>query len=169
MYQLVNTVTIKDNVEMTVNRGKEFEKIVQTQLEEIPNTSVIRLYDTMQGFVGICNPCDYIIYKEPTMFLFECKAKGSNTLNFKNDIRGSQWDGLEKHSLTKGVIAGVLCWFTEKDITRFYPIEYLLIRKNEGAKSVNSDEGILVDGHKKKIFFKYDWDKFFREVLLWRS
>lgn len=149
---------------MTVNRGKEFEKVIQTQLEEKIDVSVIRLYDTMQGFVGICNPCDYIVYKYPLVYLIECKSKGSNTLNFKNDIRASQWDGLLKHSKVTGVRAGIICWFSEQDVTRYFPIEYLERLRQEGAKSVNYKDGMLIEGVKKRVFFKYDWDKFFKEV-----
>ena len=46
---------------MGVNRGKQFEDKIKEGFERVKNTSVIRLYDVMTGYEGICNPCDFIV------------------------------------------------------------------------------------------------------------
>lgn len=152
---------------MTVNRGKDFEKIIREAFELVPETSVDRLHDQMNGFAGSTNICDFIVYHKPFIYYIECKSVHGNTLPLAN-ITKNQWQGLVEKSKIDGVVAGVMCWWIDKDITRFIPIQELEECKRAGYKSVRCDhepftvDGFIdVSGEKKRVFFKYDMSKFF--------
>ena len=59
---------------MAINRGKQFEQLIQSQIEQLPNVSIDRLYDVTTGYANQCNICDYIVYKKPNILYLECKA-----------------------------------------------------------------------------------------------
>ena len=40
------------------NRGKQFEDVIETAFEKVPNTSVVRLHDQTTGYLGSTNHCD---------------------------------------------------------------------------------------------------------------
>lgn len=67
---------------MGINRGKQFEQIVKSQIEPLPNVSIDRLYDVTTGYVNQCNICDYIVYKKPNILYLECKAIHREYLEF---------------------------------------------------------------------------------------
>ena len=50
---------------MPTSRGKDFEKVIQDAFEQVTDTSVYRLYDTMGGMVGVANVSDFIVYHYP--------------------------------------------------------------------------------------------------------
>ena len=144
---------------MSVNRGKQFEEIVRKSFEKVPDTSVIRLHDQTNGFAGSTNPCDFIVYHYPNMYAIECKSVHGNTLPFSH-ISDNQWKGLDKLSKIKGVMAGVLCWWVDKDVTRFIQIGILNGLKENGLKSIRYDNalGKLINGKKKRVFFDSDME-----------
>ena len=94
------------------------------------------------------------------------------------NITNKQWEGLLKKSKIKGVFAGIICWWIDKDITRFIPIQILQCEKDDGMKSIryDADLGIgyqdeyqfspVIDlkGKKKRVFFDYDMDDFFHQI-----
>ena len=154
---------------MAINRGKQFEERIRKQFEKLKNTFVLRLYDVTMGYSKIDNPCDLIVYKDGTLNLFECKAIHGNALNFKSHIRENQWDKLLKYAYIGGVNAGIICWFIDYDITLFIDIQDLDRCKQFGNKSfkikdINSVPCVYINGHKKKIFFEYDLEKFLEEI-----
>ena len=170
---------------MTVNRGKEFEQVIKDAFLKVPDVSVVRLPDPTQGYLGIRNISDFIVYKYPYQYFIECKSVHGNTLPFSN-ISDNQWQGMLEMSKIKGVVAGVMCWWIDKDITRFIPIETLEILKQTGViKSVKYDcvvetpkiasdftfkpfeefdTIVTLEGHKKRVFFDYDMDLFFHAI-----
>ena len=162
---------------MTTNRGKDFEKVIREAFEEVPNVSVDRLHDQMNGFAGSVNICDFIVYKKPYIYYIECKSVHGNTLSFSNITR-NQWQGLLEKSKIDGVLAGILCWWVDKDITKFIPIQFLQTAKEKGFVSIASDyetKWILdgytnmpfdVVGKKKRVFFEYDMEKFFNDARI---
>lgn len=79
---------------MGVNRGKAFENVLHTQFNELPTIVTIRLYDVTTGYKNQNNICDFVVYDNGTLNLFELKAIHGNTLNFKSHIQENQWDGL---------------------------------------------------------------------------
>ena len=154
---------------MAVNRGKDFEKLIKESFESIPNVSVDRLHDQMNGYAGSCNICDFIVYKKPLIYYIECKTVHGNTLPFSN-ITKNQWNGLLNKSRIDGAIAGVMCWWVDKDVTKFLPIQLLENLKRHDDKSIpyqaDLSSAITLHGDKKQVFFNYDVERFFKEVQM---
>ena len=162
---------------MSVNRGKQFESVVRSAFEKVPNVSIDRLHDQTNGFKGSQNICDFIVYREPYEYYFECKSVHGASLPFSN-ITETQWNGLLQKSQIEGVFAGVICWWCDKDTTAFLPIEMLQYLKNKGYKSVayyanwvELDSGApdwnwcWIKGKKKRVFFEYDMEEFLNEFV----
>ena len=152
-----------------VNRGKKFEEVIKKSFLKVPNVSVDRLHDQMTGYkVTSANICDFIVYKKPYEYYIECKSVHGASLPFSN-ITNNQWEGLLEKSKIKGVFAGVICWFVDKDVTLFIPIDELELEKQHGWKSIRYDikhnNGIVeITGKKKRVFFDYDMKQFFEEM-----
>ena len=159
---------------MGVSRGKDFENVIKKAFEKHSDISIDRFPDPMAGYAGIRNICDFGVYRYPFQYYFECKAFSGNTLNFKSAITKDQWNGMMKKAKIPGVIAGVIVWFIEHDITAFVPIQELKRIRDEGAKSLNVKDikeakvkHFVVPGRKKRIFYDYDADTFIRNVKKW--
>ena len=161
---------------MTVNRGKQFESVIKEAFEKVDGVSIDRLHDQMTGYkVTSANICDFIVYKKPYEYYIECKSVHGNTLPFSN-ITNNQRNGLLEKSKIPGVFAGVICWWIDKDITAFIPIQLLENWKWLGRKSVRYDFDeigyqdekfnpvVWLQGKKKRIFFDYDMDYFFHDI-----
>lgn len=152
---------------MAINRGKDFEKVIKESFEKVPNTSVVRLHDQTNGFAGSTNPCDFLIYHAPHLYALECKSVHGNTLPFSN-ITKFQWQSLLDMSQVDGVFAGVMCWWIDKDVTAFIPIQLLQTWKLSEMKSIRYDNAVEchsvvnIEGNKKRVFFDYDMEKFFK-------
>lgn len=153
---------------MAVNRGKQFEDVVRNAFEKVPGVSIDRLHDQTTGFKGSQNICDFIVYREPYEYYFECKSVHGNVLPFRN-ITETQWDGLLEKSKIEGVTAGIICWWIDKDKTVFIPIQTLELMRTVGIKSVRYDaiddcdgdtDMIEIKGKKKRVFFDYDMEEF---------
>lgn len=154
------------------NRGKQFETVVREAFEKVPNVSIDRLHDQTTGWKGSSNICDFIVYREPYEYYFELKSVHGNTLPFSN-ITDTQWRGLLEKSKIEGVFAGVICWWIDKDVTKFIPIQILNGLRDTGEyksyhfnwvhwDSVNRT--IEIKGKKKRIFFEYDMEAFLNEI-----
>lgn len=157
---------------MAENFGKKFEGVIRKSFEKVDGVSIDRLHDQTNGFRGSQNICDFIVYKEPYEYYIECKSVHGNTLPFSN-ITDNQWNELLKKSQIKGVFAGIICWWIDKDVTKFIPIISLQYLKKQGAKSVRFDADPFSDsllkfiniiGKKKKVFFDYNMKEFFNEI-----
>jgi len=168
---------------MAINRGKAFEDTIREAFSKVPNTSVIRLPDPTNGYLGIRNISDFIIYHYPNQYFIECKSVHGNTLPFSN-ITENQWNGMLEMSKLRGVIAGVICWWVDKDVTKFIPIQLLEFLRTNGYKSVRYDYGYGVSAHskdwrtystveikgtKKRVFFDYDMADFIERAKLWQN
>ena len=160
---------------MAVNRGKPFEGVIKQSFLKVPNVSVDRLHDQTNGYLGGRNICDFIIYKKPYQYYIECKSVHGNTFPFRN-ITDTQWNGLLEKSKIEGVFAGVICWWIDKDITLFIPIEELELEKQHGWKSIRYDieqgNGVVeIKGKKKRVFFDYNMKQFLAQMeynMKWR-
>lgn len=159
---------------MPQNRGKDFEEVVRTAFNKVSDTSVVRLPDPVQGYLGIRNHCDFIVYHKPYEYHIECKSIHGNTFPLSN-ITKNQWDGLLEKSKIDGVIAGVMCWWVDRDITSFIPIQFLKWQKDLCRKSIHYGltyeiefedmfNCVEIKGKKKRVFFDYDMEKFFEDV-----
>ena len=156
---------------MSENRGKKFEFVIRRAFEKLPDVSIDRIQDQTTHWKGSKNICDFIVYRKPYQYYIECKSVHGNILSFTN-ITDTQWSGLLKKSSIDGVVAGILCWWVDKDITRFIPIQALEMMKQDGWKSLSYtwDEYLgsfapkyyfpLITGKKKRVFFDYDMEEF---------
>ena len=153
---------------MGENRGKKFENVIKTAFEKVDGVSIDRLHDQTTGFKGSSNICDFIVYKEPYEYYIECKSVHGASLPFSN-ITEKQWQGMFEKSKIEGVYAGVICWWIDKDVTAFVPIQTLLYHKNRGHKSFSYMDAleylppIEIKGKKKRVFFEYDMNEFFNQ------
>lgn len=158
---------------MAPSRGKQFEDVIKKCFLNVRNVSVDRIHDQLTGFKGSQNICDFIVYKKPYEYYIECKSIHGNTFPFKN-ITDTQWNGLTQKSCIEGVKAGILCWWIDKDVTRWIPINIINYLADEGAKSIRYDTDVYlgknthkiidIPGKKKRIFFDYDMEVFFYEI-----
>lgn len=154
---------------MSPNRGKQFENVIRKSFERVDGVSIDRLNDNTAGFKGVAGICDFIVYKEPHEYYIECKSVHGASLPFRN-ITDTQWEGLLEKSKIEGVYAGIICWFVEKGITVFIPIQVLQICKYRGWKSIRYDVNgyhgsiIEIKGKKKRVFYEYNMEDFFNEI-----
>ena len=155
---------------MAVNRGKQFEDVIKNAFLQVPNVSVVRLHDQTTGYMGSKNHCDFIVYKKPLEYHLECKSVHGNTFPFSN-ITENQCEGLLEKSKIKGVVAGVIVWWVDKDVTKYIPIQLIQKMKDKGGKSIRYDilcssgySTLEIKGKKKRVFFDYDMEQFFKEV-----
>lgn len=157
---------------MAQGRGKEFERIIRQAFMKIPEVSVDRIHDQTTGFKGSSNICDFIVYRKPHEYYIECKTVHGNVLPFTN-ITENQWNGLLEKSKIRGVVAGIMCWWVDKGITRFIPIQVLAEMKFQNYKSIRYDQGvpagckyniIEIYGKKKRVYFEYNLIPFFHII-----
>ena len=158
---------------MAVNRGKKFEQVIRESFERVPGVSIDRLNDNTAGFKGIAGICDFIVYREPYEYYFECKSVHGNRLPFSN-ITETQWKGLMEKSQIDGVFAGVICWWIDKDRTFFLPIQKLAVwryfdsalqLKSISVEQAEKDVGCIeIQGKKKRVFFEYDMEEFLDDI-----
>lgn len=149
-----------------VNRGKQFEQCVRAGFEKLPDVSVDRIHDQTTFYKGSTNICDLVVYKYPTQYYLECKSVHGNTLPFDR-ITPVQWRGLLVKAGIKGVRAGILCWWIDKDVTKFIDIRYLTkLRDDFGFKSLRYDftspvvDNICqISGRKRRVLWDYDFNE----------
>ena len=161
---------------MPVNRGKQFEDVVREAFEKVPGVSIDRLHDQTTHYKGSSNICDFIVYREPYEYYFECKSVHGNTLSiYSNDpkhkygnISNAQWEGLLEKSKIEGVTAGIICWWIDKDVTKFISIKEFERIRAAGYKSVRFDYNNYyvteITGKKKRVFFEYNMEAFLDEI-----
>lgn len=148
-----------------INRGKDFEEVIKKGFLSVPDTTVERMPDPVQGYLGIRNKCDFYIYHFPYVYYIECKTIQQHRLPLDN-ITFNQRTGMLEVSKTFGVVAGIICWFIHEDITLFMPIQTIEACRLRGDKSINSREWesydgfIKINGTKKRVFYDYDLVEF---------
>ena len=155
---------------MAENRGKKFESIIRNAFLEVSDVSIDRINDQTTHFKGSTNICDFIVYKKPYEYYIECKSVHGNTLPFSN-VTETQWNGLLEKSQIKGVNAGIICWWIDRDETWYIPIDVFEDAKIVmNAKSINLNHPHMqgywthIHGKKKRVFFDYDMDLFFHHM-----
>jgi len=163
---------------MAVNRGKDFEECIKKAFLKVSDVSVDRLPDQMNGYKGGNNICDFIVYSYPYQYYIECKSIHGNTLSiYSNDekrrygnISNKQWEGLLEKSKIYGVVAGIICWWVDKDITLFIDIRALEAMRCIGYKSFRYDDDkwtkliFSLKGIKKRVFYDYDMKEFLKTI-----
>ena len=136
-----------------MNKGKKFEEIIKRDFNKLEQSKITRLYDPVGGYGGISNVCDFIAYKYPYSFYFEAKETQVNTFNLN---KLSQYEDLLEYKEIKGLFAGVLVWFSHKNIITWTSIETVEKLKGIGIKSINCTIPITYDFEvKTEIARKY--------------
>jgi len=169
---------------MATNKGKKFEDAIRQSFEKVPDVSIDRIPDQVTRYRGSSsNICDFVVYKFPILCYIECKSVKGNTLSihsipkkgkdgklhgFYGNIRDNQWTGLRDKAKIDGVVAGVICWWIDHDVTKFIPIDVLEHYRKIGRKSINFSDcyGLTVDiwGEKKRVYFDYEMDSFLKQI-----
>lgn len=150
------------------NLGKKFEDKIKNSFLKVPETFILRLHDDVSGHWGVRNPCDFVAYKKPTMVLLECKSCRGKSLPLSN-ITEYQHDSLLSYDSIRGVVAGYIIWFIDRDLTIFIRARVLEDYIEQGYKSFNvdkmiDDDYIILTGKKKRTFFDYDLTDFFDKL-----
>lgn len=160
-----------------VSKGKKFEEEFRKAIENLQGVKIERLPDQVSKFKGSTNPSDFIAYKYPRMYYFECKTTSVSSLSFENI---TQWEDLLERSRINGIVAGVVIWFYNKDTTIFVDIRLLECMRQEGYKSISydchwaGDEKVknwssfwcALIGKKRQVYFDYDMEDFFKDLDL---
>jgi recombination protein U len=155
-----------------MNEGKQFEKDFKDSISD--DIYFLRLHDSATDWESVKNgtqsrtmftpknPCDFIIYKYPNMYMFEFKSGKSGRFSFDEKIiKANQIEQLEKASKHKGMVAGFIFNFRDVQETYFVDINKFIEFKNtSGKKSLNLKDcqgiGIKVKQELKKVHYKYD-------------
>lgn len=148
---------------MANNYGKQFEKKFYSDfINTVKDSFILRLYDQVSGYKNVSkNLCDYICYCEPLLYLIEVKSVKGNTFPIGNL---TQYDKLKEKVGIKGVRAGAIIWFYEKDKVVYVPCSTFTKLIEDGKKSVNIkmlNEGmyriIEIPSKKKRVFMDSDY------------
>ena len=150
------------------NKGKKFEDVIKESFLKVPDVSIDRLRDAPRKLKGVDNPSDFIVYKKPHEIYVECKSHKGNTLPF-SCIREEQIKGMSEKSQIDGVLAGVILWFIDHNLTVWIPIQEVVDWQRRGAKSINIKDldhlqHIVIQGKKKRVYFDYDMEDFFERL-----
>lgn len=141
------------------NRGKQFEEKFKEDFLKLPDSSLDRLYDVMNGYKNIKQVSDFIGYLFPNIFYLECKAHKGASLPLSNI---TQYDNLRKKVGIRGVRSGVVLWLYEKDKVLYIPTQTIIKLKEDGEKSVgirhlDTYRIIEVPSIKKRVFMDSDY------------
>lgn len=144
---------------MAKNYGKEFEQKFKEDFLKIENSTLDRLYDTMNGYKSISQVSDFIGYIYPNIFYLECKSHRGASMPLGNI---TQYEKLKKKIGIPGVRTGVILWLIDKDTVMYVPMSTITQLKLDGEKSV----GIrhldkynikIIPSDKKRVFMDSDY------------
>ena len=123
------------------NIGKTFEQEFKECVP--PDYYLYRLKDDTSGFYGVSNPCDYILFRSPYLFLVELKTHKGKSIPIAK-IRPNQIQGMEKATHYEGVYGGFLINFTQTEERKSIPVEWC------------RDHGVKIEQKKKRVRYSYD-------------
>lgn len=144
--------------------GKQFEQDFKESFEPLPkNVTLLRLYDTTNGFRGIHNPCDFILGTKYGTIYVELKTTKGASLSFRN-ITDAQWADLSVADYSNYTHCGILVYFQAYDKVYWYPISQLFQLRKAGAKSINPTNfthlGYPVPHVKKRVRIRLNFNAF---------
>jgi len=118
-------------------------------------------------FAGICNPCDFLLYKYPFLYLWELKSHKGKSIPLSS-IREQQLKKLTEID-KEGVSAGFI--FNFRDFGETYWVEamkVLVLRGKEERKSISVEwcriEGIRIEQSLKRSRYYYDIPRLIKEL-----
>ncbi len=140
------------------NEGKRFEEDFRNSIP--PDIFYLRLKDDTAGFKGVNNPCDFILFKTPLLFLLELKSTKDLSLPFSK-IRDNQIDKMGLAVTKKNVYGGFIVNFRQVEET--YYLSHSLVdeyMKTANRKSIPikwcREFGTLIPQQKKRVRYNYD-------------
>lgn len=147
---------------MADKRGKQFElKLKEDFARSLPNSTIDRIYDTVNGLYGVSNISDFIGFKQPNIFYLEAKTIKGKTFPFSNL---TQYEKLCKKVGIPGVRAGAVIWYYDIDRVIYVPIKTVTAIKKSGKKSLNIEtidrtkfRIIDIPSIKKRVFMDSDY------------
>lgn len=148
---------------MALNNGKKFEaKFKEDWAKAFPHSFLLRLYDQVSGYkVTSQNPCDFIGYVQPNLYLLECKSHKGNIFPW---TALTQYDKLTKYVGIEGVRVGVVLWMQDHDTVVYLPISSITAMMNNNCKSFNvkmlkenTYKILVIPSVKKRIFMESDY------------
>lgn len=151
--------------------GKDFEDDFKSSFDDDNINLLTRLYDTTNGFAGIKNPCDFILYNNPYQMNLELKVTHDKRLPFDN-VTDFQWNSLTARDDIPGMMAGLLiCYYDEKRVF-FVPMVVINQIRDTGVKSIHFIDaeryGIELTIFMKRKHFTVDVDKFMDDCRSYR-
>jgi len=116
--------------------------------------------DDSLGFANVRNPCDFILYKYPYIYLLELKSHKGKSIPF-SAIQPNQVEPLYKYSKIDGVMSGFVFNFRDMNETYFVDAVSVYQFYNDGERKSFSlgwarEKGILIPQELKRTRFKYD-------------
>lgn len=144
---------------MARDRGKQFEDKFKKDFLKVPDATIDRLYDVMNGYKEIKQVSDYIGYIYPHIFYLECKTHKGASLPFSAI---SQYENLKKKVGIPGVRSGVVLWLYEKDRVFYIPTQTITQIMESGEKSVglrhlDTHRIIEIPSVKLRVFMDSDY------------
>lgn len=144
---------------MAKNYGKEFEQKFKEDFLKLEDSTIDRLYDTMNGYKSIKQVSDFIGYVFPNIFYIECKSHRGASIPMGNI---TQYDKLKEKIGIKGVRVGVVLWLVDKDKVLYIPMSTIKQLKENGEKSIGirhlEEYNIIeIPSVKKRVFMDSDY------------
>lgn len=144
---------------MAKNYGKEFEQKFKEDFLKVDDSTVDRLYDTMNGYKSIKQISDFIGYIYPNIFYIECKSHRGASIPMGNI---TQYEKLKEKIGIKGVRTGVVLWLIDKDKVMYVPMSTIKQLKEQGEKSIGirhleNYNIIEIPSVKKRVFMDSDY------------
>jgi penicillin-binding protein-related factor A (putative recombinase) len=159
---------------MPKNNGKRFEQDFVASLRGLDDVSVDRFFDAWQMRKNVANVSDYVAYRYPHQFYFECKSYQGDSIPL-SALSHKQHSGLLQKSKIYGVVAGAVLNFRLEGIedepqTYFMNIKDIEQMRLNGLASINLDYskafGVRVDSQMKRTRYKYDALKLLQELSM---
>lgn len=114
-----------------MNEGKRWEHNIRRSLP-----GIIRLYDATNGYSGVCNPCDFIYYVYPFMFMIEAKSVKRHKI-YWTAITENQHEQLDFYDHIFGVTSLIFIEYREEKESYILPYRVLKELKAKGEKGLS--------------------------------
>lgn len=121
---------------------------------------VYRLKDDNLGFANVKNPCDFILYRKPKIYLLELKSHKGKSIPF-GAIQSYQIELLYQFSIIDAVKAGFI--FNFWDVNETYFVEVVSVyhfyhERERKSFSLNwvKENGVALPQKLKRTRFKYE-------------
>lgn len=143
---------------MANNMGKTFEQEFKASIP--PEYYHYRLKDDTSGFYGVSNPCDYILFRSPNLFLVELKTHKGKSIPFTH-IRENQIQGMDKATQYGGVYGGFVINFRDLEETYYITVQDVIQFVKAGERKSIPVEwcreyGTRIEQTKKRVRYSYD-------------